>query len=79
MKILYFQQIRKANNLLRSTGIIFLVILLNISVALAQKPSDSTLFATDGEINAASFSGNFLYLAGSFRYIGKKTGPVAFF
>ena len=46
---------------------------------LAQKPIDSLHFATDQKIFTAEIYQNRLYIGGNFKYVGKKTGPVAFF
>ncbi len=82
MKAISFQQTTKRNTLLSlppTIGLLLLSFLLTIPSVQAQKPSDSLILATDGEINTSVVDGNFLYLAGGFNYIGKKTGPVAFF
>ena len=55
----------------------FLLLLAQSSAA--QKPVDSLTFSTDGTVYATAMQGNDLYLGGSFNYVGKKTGTVAFF
>ncbi len=82
MKTISFQQTTKRSSRIKFSGI-FGILLLSFLLAIpsvqAQKPSDSLIMATDGEVNASVVDGNFLYLAGGFNYIGKKIGPVAFF
>jgi len=58
----------------------FIAFLLFASTTVvAQQPMDSLSFATDGEVNTAVISQNKLYIGGNFKYVGKKTGTVAFF
>ncbi|MES2389282.1 MAG: T9SS type A sorting domain-containing protein [Bacteroidota bacterium] len=65
------------------SGIIYCLsisVFLNIQQALAQgniPVYDPAYWETDGSLNSMSYSGNTLYLAGSFTYAGPLTGSVA--
>ncbi len=82
MKNIY-QYIHSRNNILfrlfRLTGMIVSIVIVSFSLLKAQKPSDSLVFATNGDVETTVISGDYLYLGGAFTYIGKKVGPVAFF
>jgi hypothetical protein len=80
-KIYNYNQENRATNFHKIFTSLFILILLlaGFHDVKAQKAIDSLNFATDGPISTAVINGNFLYLGGSFNYIGHKTGPVAFF
>ena len=59
--------------------LLFALILLTPWNVKAQKPIDSLSFATDGNVLTAQIHQNTLYIGGSFKNIGKKTGSLAYF
>ncbi len=59
--------------------LIFFLLSFPFTGLLAQKPVDSLVYATDGDVLVTKIAGDKLYLGGKFDYIGKRTGSMAFF
>ncbi len=62
------------------TVFLFLVLpVMPFAGIYAQKPVDSLIYATDGDVLVTKIVGDKLYLGGKFNYIGKRSGSMAFF